>query len=102
MLFPRDSAPEFFDQLVGACRQAGFAPRVTHQATAMPTMIGLVAAALGIALVPNSMPRLALEGVTYRDLSQPGPRADVAIVTSRHNDRALRRSFIHSVRQSVH
>jgi DNA-binding transcriptional LysR family regulator len=50
---------------MAACAAAGFSPRVRHQIDDWAIIVDLVAAGLGVALIPT--------------LAQPGPRADIAI-----------------------
>ena len=57
--------PGFDSVVVAACREAGFAPRFAHRASQMQTALALVAGGLGIALVPEAMRVVALEGVAY-------------------------------------
>ncbi|HQT40360.1 MAG TPA: LysR family transcriptional regulator [Acidocella sp.] len=54
-----------------ACRQAGFEPRIAHTVPQIATMLCLVGAHTGVALVPQSMMRLALPGVAYCTLREP-------------------------------
>ena len=51
-----------------ACAQAGFSPHVGQEAPRIVSTLNLVAAGLGITIVPASLSRLPLEGVTYRML----------------------------------
>jgi DNA-binding transcriptional LysR family regulator len=48
-----------------ACLGAGFAPRQVHQAAESSTMLTLVAAGLGVALLPESALALRVDGVRY-------------------------------------
>lgn len=49
-----------------ACREAGFVPTRTHQVTATSTAVALVAAGLGVSLLPQTASALTLDGVTFR------------------------------------
>lgn len=51
-----------------ACKQAGFAPQVAQYASDVSTLISLVAAGLGVALVPASVDAMRLENVVYLDV----------------------------------
>jgi DNA-binding transcriptional LysR family regulator len=80
VLFPRDQAPGFHDRLIGGVAQHGAPPRVVQQATEMQTIVGLVAAGIGVSLVPASVERLALPGVVYRPVVR-APRVELAVVS---------------------
>lgn len=54
-----------------ACHRAGFEPRIAHIVPQIATMLCLVGARSGVALVPQSMMRLALPGVAYCQLEEP-------------------------------
>jgi DNA-binding transcriptional LysR family regulator len=101
VLFPRESAPEFHDDLVDACNEAGFAPKVEYECSAMPTVVAVVAAGLGVSLVPQSISRIALEGVSYLALDGVELHARVAMVTHGTNTRPLVRAFTDSVRNTM-
>lgn len=93
VLFPRDQAPGFHDLLINALAGAGSAPRVIQYAPEMLTIIGLVAAGTGVSLVPESVNRLALDGVTYRAVSG-APRSELVAVTRAGDDSALVEAFV--------
>jgi DNA-binding transcriptional LysR family regulator len=54
--------------LVAICADAGFAPRVRHEVSETSTLVTLVAAGLGVAVVPAPTADLDIAGVTYRQL----------------------------------
>lgn len=93
VLFPRDQAPGFHDLLIDSLAGAGAAPRVIQYAPEMLTIIGLVAAGTGVSLVPESVKRLALDGVTYRPVSG-APRSELVAVTRAGDDASLVRAFV--------
>jgi DNA-binding transcriptional LysR family regulator len=69
VLFPREQAPGYHDLLMTSVTSAGTPPRVIQQAAETQTIIGLVAAGVGVSLVPASVQQLALEGVAYRPVA---------------------------------
>jgi DNA-binding transcriptional LysR family regulator len=93
VLFPRDQAPGFHDLLISSMVSLGAHPRVVQYAPEMLTIIGLVAAGIGASLVPASVARLALEGVTYRPVSG-APHSELIAVTRADDDSPLVRAFM--------
>jgi len=66
LVFPHgDLAPNVHGHLRQVCAGAGVTPRVAHVALQYPTMLGLVAAGYGVALVPAAVEHLELPKVTY-------------------------------------
>ncbi|WP_211884165.1 LysR family transcriptional regulator [Plastoroseomonas hellenica] len=76
VMFPAHEGPSFHARIVRACDEAGFAMRVVQEAVQMHMIVSLVAAGLGVALVPASLRNLGRIGVTYRDLDPPASSLD--------------------------
>lgn len=68
ILFPRKIAPALHDTILGCFREAGLTPVITQEAIQMQTIIALVSANMGIALVPESVANLQRAGVHYQTL----------------------------------
>jgi len=101
VLFPRHLAAVFHDQIVEMCRDAGFVPDVRFEAADYQTILSLVAAGLGVSLVPASVSNLARAGVTYRGLMGARKRAEVVMV---YQDRRMTRAlsaFIVTAREAA-
>lgn len=77
ILFPRKIAPALYDTIFACFREAGLTPEIGQEAIQMQTIIGLVSAGMGIALVPQSVSNLKRPGVVYQAL--PGLQATVEI-----------------------
>ena len=65
ILFHRQGAPGVFDTIVGACRSQGFSPRVENEPNSMQTILLLVEAEEGVAIVPASTSNLRSNGVQF-------------------------------------
>jgi DNA-binding transcriptional LysR family regulator len=55
IMFARSMAPGFFDAIANACRTAGFNLHVRHEVENLQSAYGLVAAGLGLSLVPAGL-----------------------------------------------
>jgi DNA-binding transcriptional LysR family regulator len=97
VLFPRDQAPGFHDLLTGRLAATGRSPHVVQYAPEMTTIIGLVAAGIGLSPVPASVARLGLEGVTYRPLTG-APATELLAVTRAGDDSPLVAAFLSEAR----
>lgn len=72
ILFPASEGPGLHDTIEKACMAAGFTPQVAQRAVQMETIVGLVAAGLGVALVPELFKDVGWRGVAFRTLKGPG------------------------------
>ncbi len=88
--FPPDAGtglPAIFARL---CAQAGFEPRIVQTAREATTQIGLVAAGLGVAMLPAPLECVRLPRVRYLTLTDPDACFAVAVATpEREPDRLL-------------
>jgi DNA-binding transcriptional LysR family regulator len=80
ILFPRHLGPKLYDQIVSSCQLAGFSPKVVQEAIQMQTIVSLVAAEMGIAIVPASLQNLQRTGVIYRTIQESTPKAEIAVI----------------------
>jgi DNA-binding transcriptional LysR family regulator len=68
VLYPRTERPGLADTVIAACEKAGFVPKVKQYTPQLSSTINLVAASLGISIVPGSMKDLQPQAVTYKRL----------------------------------
>jgi DNA-binding transcriptional LysR family regulator len=91
-----------YDETVGACRAAGFSPRIGQQAPRITSTLGLVAAGLGIALVPESVQNINMDGVVYRRVKgTPQPKAVLGLASRRGDPSAVVRQFLNHVKRTA-
>lgn len=62
-------SPGFAGEIVAACQRAGFHPRVLQESSHALISLPLIAAGLGIAIVPAALRRIAIDNVAYVDLA---------------------------------
>lgn len=63
-----DSHSAVNEAVVRSCKEAGFTPHKEHEAPGTAVLLALVAAGLGVALVPASVRAVPLAGVVFRDV----------------------------------
>jgi len=79
IIFPRSPESGYSQFLLNICRSAGFSPRIVQEVGETQTAIGLVAAGIGVALVPAAVENLRRSGMAYVPLEEPAPRVDLTI-----------------------
>lgn len=68
------------EHIVSLCSQAGFVPHIAQPARETSTMLALVAAGLGVSVVPSVYERIRPPGVVFRALSDAGRPSRIALV----------------------
>lgn len=82
VLYRRPAGPGLHDAIVAACVAAGFHPRVVQEAPRLTATLSLVAAGLGLTIIPASMKSLRTDGLSYRALSHcQGLKAPLMLVS---------------------
>jgi len=83
------------DATMVACRVAGFSPRAGQEAPRITSTLSLVASGLGIALVPESLQQMRMDGVVYRRIKgSPQPKAILSLASRRGDPSAVVRQFL--------
>jgi DNA-binding transcriptional LysR family regulator len=97
ILFPRRVAPAFHDLVTRYYAAHGGQAQVVQEAIQMQTIISLVSAGMGIALVPASLRNLARTGVRYVDLVDEVPILETGITWRRDDATPTLKHFLGSV-----
>lgn len=72
VFYSRGLGAGFHEQWLALCHQAGFEPRITQEVHELSTLLGLIAAGLGITVLAASLQALQVEHVVYRPLDAQG------------------------------
>ncbi|HEY3654307.1 MAG TPA: LysR substrate-binding domain-containing protein [Steroidobacteraceae bacterium] len=65
IMYPRESGIGLYWQVLRLCASAGFRPQIVREVQELTTIVGLVDAGVGIAIVPADTGSIHLDGVTY-------------------------------------
>jgi DNA-binding transcriptional LysR family regulator len=99
VLFPRELGPGLHDQIVGCCRLAGFTPDVVQRAVQMHTIVAMVAAGIGVALVPEVVARFRHPDVVYRELRPHTQVVSLALAHRRDHRSPVVENFVAIARE---
>ncbi len=94
ILFSRDFGPSLYDEIFAVCRTAGFTPKLRQEAQRSASTVNLVAAHLGISIVPTSISQIKLAGVIYRQIEGPAPVARLALAVAKANRSPISQNFL--------
>jgi DNA-binding transcriptional LysR family regulator len=98
IMFPRHLGPGLYDQILNLCQTGNFNPKVTQEAIQMQTIIGLVSAGMGIAIVVSSLQKLQRSGIVYRPIAEKTPAIETAMVWQLDNITPILRQFFQVTR----
>ncbi|MGF6781601.1 LysR family transcriptional regulator [Paraburkholderia sp. GAS334] len=98
ILFPRPIGPDLYDSIIGACREAGFAPSIS-MAPQISSAANLVAAGFGVAMVPASIRQIQVEGVSYHELKGKPLSTGIALIHRQRERSPTVLNFVRILRQ---
>lgn len=99
VLYHREGAPQLFDLIVSMCRKAKFSPEIVNAPEQMQTVVTLVEAGEGVAIVPACLWMLRTEGVQLEGLTPESPLTDVVIAWRAQGEEPVRQAFLDLVRE---
>lgn len=94
LLFPRHVSPTFHDLVLDHYRAKGRTPHIRQRAIQMQTIISLVSAEMGMALVPASLQNLARTGVRYLPLADAVPVLETGLAWRRADEEPTLRALL--------
>jgi DNA-binding transcriptional LysR family regulator len=94
LIVPRAIDPTIYDNIIGACRRARFEPVIGEIAPQLGSIVVLVAAELGVSIVPAWMSRLQVEGIAYRPIAGDAPVDALALAHRRGDTSPIVRNFV--------
>jgi len=100
IIFPRHIAPGLYDAIMAAFHDAGVTPIIAQEAIQMQTIVGLVSAGMGIALVPQSVSNLRRPGVEYRPLAGKAPLVETGLAWRHDNTQPVLQAFLELIANS--
>jgi DNA-binding transcriptional LysR family regulator len=101
ILYPRSIGPGLYDRIIAACQAAGFSPKTGQEAPQLSSTVNLVAAGLGIAIVPASMTHVHADSVSYHPIVGDVLKAPLGLAFRRNAGVAAIRNFVTEVKAAA-
>jgi len=101
VLFSRELNPSNYDSIILACRRAGFSPKLGQEAPQIVATVPMVAAGLGVSIVPQSTGRIQTDGVIYLSIEGDAPRALISLAHRRDDRSPAVQNFVAVARQAM-
>ena len=74
-------APAFYQRWTGLCRKAGFTPNIIQETSEMDTAAALVAAGLGVAILPEEIAKRHRRLLAFTVLSKERIRSEIGVAS---------------------
>lgn len=100
VLYSRERAPDLFDTMVALCKKAKFSPKVVDSPGLWQSVLTMVEAGEGVALVPACVQQLRSTGVTFHRLHGRRLELDVILAWLPNGPDAIRDGFLDLLRKS--
>ncbi len=94
VLVSRAIWPGLYDGFITLARTLGFEPRVRLEVTEVQTAVGLVAAGLGVSIVPSATERVHRREVRYLHMDGQSPTVELGVAWRRGDTSPLVASFL--------
>ena len=101
VIVSRAASDGCYDNFAAACRALGFSPRIKQEASDARVVMGLVAAGLGVAVVPQSVRRHRFHGVSFASITRSTHRIQLGLVVRRDTTSPLLQSLVHELPQQI-
>ncbi|KIF83146.1 LysR substrate-binding domain-containing protein [Noviherbaspirillum autotrophicum] len=101
VMFSADAGTGVQSLVLRLCREAGFEPKTALQAREGSTIIGLVAAGCGIAILPESFNAIRIKGVGYLPLADRAAKTQLMLARHTTHRSALADSFVELALRAV-
>jgi DNA-binding transcriptional LysR family regulator len=98
LLYPSRPHPSYGDHVRALFQARGLAPTITQEVNEVQTVLGLVAAGVGVSLVPHSVQKMRAEDVVYRPISDARVTSPVVLYHRRGDPSESLAHFLASAR----
>ncbi|WP_298960615.1 LysR family transcriptional regulator [uncultured Methylobacterium sp.] len=85
IIYPSGPRPSYADQVLSILQGRGLKPQVVREVSELQTALGLVAAAVGVSLVPAAVQRLRRDDVVYRLLEDDAVTSPIIMFSRLHD-----------------
>ncbi|MFT5729637.1 MAG: DNA-binding transcriptional LysR family regulator [Desulforhopalus sp.] len=101
IFFPRNAQPRLHDAWMTAFNHCNYSPNIVQEVSNKAASLALVAAGIGISIVPESLARRSPEQVVFKKLTGDVPTLEIHVVYRENTVHASRDNFLRIVRDNV-
>lgn len=94
VMLSREISVTYYDHCMRLCSNAHFSPRVVQEARDMFTLLNLVRAGIGVALVPRSAFQMRVADIHYSPIRMPEAAWDIGLAWNRQRESPMINNFV--------
>lgn len=94
VLYRRLAGQDLFDNILASCYQAGFSPKIVQEAPRLTSSLNLIAAGIGLSIVPASIRDFWNKQIVYKDLKADTPCIAPIYAVYKHNTANIRLAHV--------
>ena len=101
LILPSIDEFPFYQEFISYCNQSGFQPQIvrTVKATWLVTILSLVLARIGIAILPSNVQNLQRQGIVYRNIHAENLSRQISAIWRQDNSSPVLDQFLEVVRE---
>jgi DNA-binding transcriptional LysR family regulator len=101
LILPTIEEFPFYQQFIYYCQQSRFEPQIVHHVKAawLMTILSLVVAEIGIAILPSNVQNLQRQGVVYRTIEDVHLSRQISAIWRRDDSSTILPEFLKVVRE---
>jgi len=93
VLSSRETSPAVFDKVIEICSEAGFSPRIASISSVWTSVVMMVQAGVGVALLPSNEQQFRTRELAFCPLKAKNASVEFVMAWSRKRDNVIARSF---------
>jgi DNA-binding transcriptional LysR family regulator len=97
IVFPRAANFGFYEKVIELCAKANFVPKVVQEISPLESVIGLVAAGVGIAIVPSVARKFKIAEVVFTPIRERFATVDFAMAWRKVDSSPVVKAFVDMV-----
>lgn len=97
IVIPRNVSPIFYDLIMSIFYKKGVKPKIGLTAQVSIAVISLVAAGLGIAIVPSSIKQIPMDGVVFKEIDDSNTSIGIAITYNKDHISTVLKKFLETI-----
>ena len=94
VLYPDHPRPSWTEFVIGLCQQAGFHPVIVQRTVEIQTTLSLVAAGIGVSIVPKCIENIQRKNVVFRRLAGVRTRTELLAAYRENDSSPVVRTFL--------